>query len=73
MEWWEQTDREANQIDKEPLLLFKFNRSKWFVMHNDFDIHLSMEDNNERVLLYLPYSLYITTLEQFCTYAEFLG
>lgn len=29
--WWKQAEREAKQIDKEPLLLFKFDRSKWFV------------------------------------------
>lgn len=29
--WWEQTERESEQVDREPLLLFKFDRSKWFV------------------------------------------
>ena len=37
--WWEQTVREANQIDKIPLLIFKFDRSKTFcaVPANYFD------------------------------------
>src|SRR6056300_1760937 len=28
--WWDQTVREAKQMDKKPLLIFKHNRSKWF-------------------------------------------
>ena len=31
--WWEQAVRQGNQVDKEPLLLFKFDRSKWFCSH----------------------------------------
>lgn len=31
-EWWEQTLRESKEVDKEPLLLFKHDRSKWFVV-----------------------------------------
>jgi hypothetical protein len=29
--WWEQTIRESGEVEKEPLLIFKFDRSKWFV------------------------------------------
>lgn len=29
--WWEQTKRQASQTNKQPLLIFKFNRSKLFV------------------------------------------
>ena len=29
--WWAQTIREAGQVNKLPLLIFKFNRSKFFV------------------------------------------
>lgn len=32
-EWWNQTIRESNQIGKEPLLIFKFDRSKWFAAY----------------------------------------
>lgn len=28
--WWEQTKRQAEQVNREPLLIFKFNRSKVF-------------------------------------------
>ena len=31
LEWWEQTEREAKQVKREPLLIFKHDRSKWFV------------------------------------------
>jgi hypothetical protein len=31
LKWWEQTDRQAKQVQRDPLLLFKFDRSKWFV------------------------------------------
>ena len=33
-EWWEQTVREAEQMEKEPLLVFKHNRSKSFYAEN---------------------------------------
>lgn len=32
LEWWKQTVRESNQVDRTPFLLFKYDRSKWFVM-----------------------------------------
>ena len=38
--WWEQTIREANQINREPLLLFKFSRSKWFVAFKEMPNYL---------------------------------
>lgn len=31
LDWWNQTIREAAQVGKHPLLLFKFDRSKWFM------------------------------------------
>lgn len=30
LKWWEQCVRQAEEINKEPLLLFKHDRSKWF-------------------------------------------
>jgi hypothetical protein len=29
-EWWSQTKRQADQVNREPLLIFKFDRSKLF-------------------------------------------
>lgn len=31
IKWWEQAVRQANEVERVPLLLFKFDRSKWFV------------------------------------------
>lgn len=31
LDWWNQTVREAQEIERQPLLLFKFDRSKWFI------------------------------------------
>lgn len=30
-QWWDQALRQGQQVGKWPLLIFKFNRSKWFV------------------------------------------
>lgn len=35
LQFWQQTVREANQVHKEPLLIFKFDRSKLFVAYED--------------------------------------
>lgn len=34
--WWQQTLRQAKQVNRKPLLIFKFNRSKIFVAFEDF-------------------------------------
>lgn len=34
--WWEQAVRQAEQVQRDPLLLFKFDRSKWFVCFTHF-------------------------------------
>jgi hypothetical protein len=35
LEWWEQAERQGRQLDKKPLLLFKHDRSKFFVAFKD--------------------------------------
>lgn len=35
IEWWKQTIREAAQISRKPLLIYKFDRSKIFVAFKD--------------------------------------
>ena len=35
LEWWNQAIRQAGQVNKKPLLVFKFNRSKIFVAFAD--------------------------------------
>lgn len=32
IQWWKQAVRQSEQVDMEPLLCFKFDRSKWFSM-----------------------------------------
>lgn len=36
LEWWQQTIREAAQISRKPLLIYKFDRSKWFCAFKDY-------------------------------------
>ena len=38
MQWWDQTVREAGQMNKLPFLMFKFDRSKWFVASTDLPL-----------------------------------
>ena len=62
IEWWQQTDRQARQVDKLPLLIFKYDRSKLFVATVVYE--LDMLDN--RWLLYSnggDYEFYIMLLE----------
>ena len=62
VEWWQQTDRQARQVDKLPLLIFKYDRSKLFVATVAYD--LDMLEN--RWLLYSnggDYEFYIMLLE----------
>ena len=45
IDWWEQTLRESAQVGKHPMLLFKHDRSKWFmcVKSCDFVDYLDCE------------------------------
>lgn len=36
--FWEQCSREAGQINKEPILVFKKDRGKWIVATEDFEV-----------------------------------
>lgn len=38
LEWWQQAIRQADQVDKKPLLIFKFDRSKIFVAYEDIPV-----------------------------------
>lgn len=76
--WWEQTVREAKQIDKEPLLIFKFNRSKWFAAFSNWDINLTLQDSGERFISIFNLisdknygEVYICTLTDFCIFEDF--
>lgn len=70
LQWWEQTIREAGQMNKEPLLIFKHNRSKWFAAFQDYDVFLNMERTCPTLLLG-PHEIFISLLADFCAEAEF--
>ncbi len=61
IEWWEQAIRQGKQVDRKPLLIFKFNRSKMFVAHQDMPSYI---DANYRTLYITAcgYEFYISTL-----------
>lgn len=72
-QWWEQTVREAEQMQKEPLLIFKHNRSKWFAAFINASIQLSIMDNsNSKAIVLYPDDIMICLLTDFCKYGEFL-
>lgn len=58
IKWWEQTLREANQVNRKPLLLFKHDRSKWFVASEHYP------DEDGFVVFYGEYIIYIRLLEE---------
>ena len=62
IEWWKQTHRQARQVDKLPLLIFKYDRSKLFVATVVFDNDGLL---SKRWLLYNidDYEFYIFLLE----------
>lgn len=70
--WWEQTIREAGQMDREPLLVFKHNRSKWFAAFDNVDVGLHLQDSNVPFILLSPSEIYICLLVDFCENEEFL-
>lgn len=72
LEWWAQAVREAKQMDREPLLMFKHNRSKWFIAFTDEDVWLNIMDGNHRSIVLYPEGLCICLLPAFCDVAEFV-
>ena len=74
LQWWEQTKREAKQIDRDPLLIFKYNRSKWFCAFNDWDVALTLQDGEHRIITYNSGTedIYICLLSDFCDVASFV-
>lgn len=72
LQWWDQTVREADQMEKDPLLIFKHNRSKWFAACNDYDIYLALVDGNHKAIMIYPEEICICLLTEFCNLTEFL-
>lgn len=71
-DWWEQTKREAKQMDKYPLLLFKHNRSKWFVAFCNPTVQLRVFDNNIKAMTIQPDEIMICLLKDFCSVEDFV-
>lgn len=74
--WWDQTVREANQINKEPLLLFKHNRSKWFAAIELVDVTLRIEHGYDNYFTYkhnnYDFPIYIMLLSDLNKYIDWV-
>jgi len=64
IDWWNQTLRQASQVNKEPLLLFKHDRSKIFAAR------LQPPETGYRNILvdYIDTIMYISLLQDWVTY-----
>lgn len=71
-QWWAQTVREAGQMNKEPLLVFKHNRSKWFAASLSENVYFSMLDTEQSFLMLHPEEIVICLLTEFCKYERFV-
>lgn len=66
IDFWQQTIRESGQVGKEPLLLFKHDRSKFFAAYKD------MPTANYRYafISVLGHEFYVATLEDYLNYEK---
>lgn len=61
IEWWEQAVRQAVQVHKNPLLIFKHDRSKFYAAYED----VPESDYNHLFVNKDGYSFYISTLDDY--------
>ena len=68
LEWWQQAVSQAAKVDKDPLLIFKFDRSKIFVACEYVTISEFYNDNfNKQIIININnYNLVVCLLEDFC-------
>ena len=66
LEWWEQALRQGKQVQKEPLLIFKHDRSKLFVAFNESDNW----SYNKITVNVEPYWFQVSLLEDFVVNEE---
>jgi Holliday junction resolvase len=65
IEWWQQTQRQARQVDKLPLLIFKYDRSKLFGATVIVDNNMM---DRRWLMFYSPdYEFYMFLLEDWLT------
>ena len=72
MQCWAQTVREAGQMNKEPILVFKHNRSKWFAASTSESLYFSLLDNEHKFIMLYPEEIAVCLLTDFCKYEEFV-
>lgn len=65
IEWWKQTERQAKQVNRKPLLIFKFDRSKLFVAFADLP---SSEYKHFMVNISSDIIFFVSLLEDFLKY-----
>lgn len=66
--WWLQTLRESAQISRKPLLLYKFNRSKWFAAWKDMP---TLDDHYRYVMININGMQFFTAkLEDWLQYEQ---
>lgn len=64
--WWEQAIRQGKQVDRKPLLIFKFDRSKLFVAFED----MPTADYRYAFLKIEEYEFYVSLLEDFINFED---
>lgn len=62
--WWSQTLRQGKQVDKEPLLIFKHDRSKFFVATESYI------DSDIKYIYTMPLDICICILEDWLLYEK---
>lgn len=71
VQFWNQTLRQAEQVDQLPLLIFKWDRSKFFVLFTTYSLvpfyssALKIPNKNYKWFYYNPEQFYIAKLEDF--------
>jgi hypothetical protein len=63
LKWWDQALEQAKKVDRQPLLIFKHDRSKWFVAFNDIRL-VNNCTNHIRYFKNTYDTIYITKLEE---------
>ena len=63
--WWEQALRQGDEVDKKPLLLFKFDRSKFFVA-----VEQKPSSRKYKYLYYSEEMVYIAKLEDWLLHED---
>lgn len=64
-EWWTQAERQGKQVGAEPLLIFKHDRSKFFVATTTEPASIDYE-----YMYFSEFSLYIAKLEDWLKYED---